>query len=59
LLRKSILDKASGTCDGWLHCNIQVVCHPIVQIISSIINNLYELLKAWGGTAIADLKQLA
>jgi hypothetical protein len=18
----------AGTCDGWLHCNIQVACHP-------------------------------
>jgi len=20
--------KPAGICDGWLHCNIQVVCHP-------------------------------
>jgi hypothetical protein len=29
LLRKSILDmQPAGICDGWLHCNIQVACHP-------------------------------
>jgi hypothetical protein len=27
--------KTSGfLCDGWLHCNIQVVCHAVVDKIS-------------------------
>jgi hypothetical protein len=30
LLRKSIQDlKPAGICDGWLHRNIQVACHPV------------------------------
>jgi hypothetical protein len=23
----------AGICDGWLHCNIQVACHPAAQKI--------------------------
>jgi hypothetical protein len=26
--------RPTGICDGWLHCNIQVTCHPTAEIIS-------------------------
>jgi hypothetical protein len=26
--------RPTGICDGWLHCNIQVACHPTGKIIS-------------------------
>jgi hypothetical protein len=32
--------KASGLCDGWLHCNIQVVCHAAAHKISCNIKGL-------------------
>src|SRR5712671_5622573 len=41
LLRKSILDlKPAGLCDGWLHRNIQVVCHAVAHKISCNIREL-------------------
>src|SRR5258705_11232719 len=43
LLRKSILDlKPAGLCDGWLHCNIQVVCHAVADKISRDIKGLSQ-----------------
>src|SRR6266550_1077669 len=43
LLRKSILDlKPAGLCAGWLHCNIQVLCHTAHREISSNINELSD-----------------
>jgi hypothetical protein len=30
----------AGLCDGWLHCNIQVVCHAAADRISRNIKRL-------------------
>jgi hypothetical protein len=46
LLRKSILDlKPAGLCDGWLHCNIQVVCHAAAEKLSC---NIKRLIQSFG-----------
>jgi hypothetical protein len=43
LLRKSSLDlKPAGLCDGWLHCNIQVVCHAAAEKKSCNIKRLNQ-----------------
>jgi hypothetical protein len=36
----------AGVCGGWLHCNIQVVCHPGAWQITLIFNGLVSGWKA-------------
>jgi hypothetical protein len=58
LLRKSILDlKPAGLCDGWLHCNIQVVCHTVPYKILSNINTLNNEIGTLGDGAAASFEQ--
>jgi hypothetical protein len=58
LLRKSILDlKPAGLCDGWLHCNIQVVCHTMPYKILSNINILNNEIGTLGDGVAASFEQ--
>jgi hypothetical protein len=60
LLRKSILDlKPAGLCDGWLHCNIQVVCHAVADKISCDIKRLNQSFGTLREDAATNFEQAA
>jgi hypothetical protein len=49
----------AGICDGWLHRNIQVACHPGSYKLSSFINRLKNSERNLAAFAAADFEQLA
>jgi hypothetical protein len=51
--------KPAGICDGWLHRNIQVACHPGSYKLSSFINRLKNSERNLAAFAAADFEQLA
>jgi hypothetical protein len=51
--------KASGICNGWLRCNIQVVCHADVHKISCKIKQLSPRFGTVRDDAVANFEQAA
>jgi hypothetical protein len=51
--------KPAGICDGWLHCNIQVMCHAGADKISCEIKVLIQRLGTLLDDAAANFEQAA
>jgi hypothetical protein len=51
--------KPAGICDGWLHCNIQVVCHAGVDKISCEIKRLRGGIGTLRVAGTANFEQIA
>jgi hypothetical protein len=51
--------KPAGICDGWLHCNIQVMCHAGAHKISWEIKGLIQRLGTLLDDAAANFEQAA
>jgi hypothetical protein len=51
--------KPAGICDGWLHCNIQIVCHAAADKISRKIKGLSRGFGTLGDRAVTNFEQPA